>query len=315
VISTFTLNAAIDKVQYIENFQIDKVNRVVEVAAEPGGKGNNVAKVAKLLGSDVVASGFLGGDTGQYVHRQLLNRGIVSDPIWISGQTREAFNIIDRNRGTQTEILEPGPEVNPEEWEAMKVKVKVLAEESSMVCFSGSLPKGLSVHAYADLIHIAKAAGVLTILDTSGDSLFHGIESAPFISKPNRNELAQLSGKHMDTVENIITAARSIIHKGVEWVIVSLDKDGSLAVSERGAWQVLPAKVEVVNTVGCGDSLVGGIANHLDTLGQKPEEAQLIEAIAWGTAAAASNALFPIAGHVNVTRLREMRQSVRIRSL
>jgi tagatose 6-phosphate kinase len=315
VISTFTLNAAVDKVHYVENFQVDKVNRVGEIITEPGGKGNNVAKVAHLLGSDVIASGFLGGDTGQFVHKELLKRGIASDPVWVTGQTREALNIIDRSKGTQTEILEPGPEVNLADWEELQARAKTLVDKSSVVCFSGSLPRGLSANAYAKLIQTAKAAGAITILDSSGDSLFYGIESAPFICKPNRDELALLTGKQSSSLESAIKAARSVINKGVELVVVSLDKDGSLVVSESWACQVLPPKIEVVNTVGCGDALVGGMANYLDLLGEKPSSYKLIEAVVWGTAAAASNALYPIAGHVSVVGMKEMFKQVTIKHL
>ncbi|MED4602222.1 1-phosphofructokinase family hexose kinase [Paenibacillus validus] len=315
MITTITLNAAIDKVHYIERFRINSVNRVAEIAAEPGGKGNNVAKVARLLGSDVTASGFLGGDTGRFVDQQLRARGIASDPVWVTGQTREAFNIIDQSLGTQTEILEPGPEISAVEWQEMKVKVKDLAAKSSVISFSGSLPRGLQIHAYAELIQAAKEAGALTILDSSGESLRAAIESAPFLLKPNRDELAQLTGQRADSAESVIHMARTLIAQGISWVVVSLDKDGSLVVSENQAWQVLPPVIDAVNTVGCGDALVGGTANFLDLLGDKPAASSMIEAVAWGTAAAASNALYPIAGHVHAAGMQEMLRQVTVKPL
>ncbi|CAM4091390.1 1-phosphofructokinase family hexose kinase [Paenibacillus alkaliterrae] len=315
MITTFTLNAAIDKVQYIDGFEVGKVNRVRKLSAEPGGKGNNVAKVARLLGSDVTASGFLGGDSGQFVHHQLKARRIISDPVWVLGQTREALNIIDKTKGTQTEILEPGPEVDADEWLKMQGMVKKLAEASEIVCFSGSLPRGLEPNAYADLIHIAKGAEALTILDTSGVGLTHGIENAPFMCKPNRDELTQLTGLMTHEVNEMAIAATEIIRRGVELVVVSLDKDGSLVVTATETWLVRPPQIEAVNTVGCGDALVGGIANYLEQLGHKPNDSEIIQAVIWGTAAAASNAMYPIAGHVNVMDMADLVKSVTVSSL
>lgn len=316
MITTFTLNAAIDKVHCIDDFQVDKVNRVLETAAEPGGKGNNVAKVARLLGSDVTASGFLGGDTGRFVHQQLTAKGVVSDPVWISGQTREALNIIDRIRGTQTEILEPGPEIEADEWEQMKALAQKLSGSSTVVCFSGSLPRGLPAHAYDDLIRIAKAAGALTFLDSSGESLSRGLEASPFMCKPNRDELAELTGAKVDTPEHAADAARRLIHqRGVTMVVVSLDKDGSIAVTAGEAWAIRPPKIVPVNTVGCGDALVAGIAGCLDGLGRPPDAAALVRAVVWGTAAAASNAMYPIAGHVNAADVHEYVKEVAVRPL
>ncbi|WP_314001958.1 1-phosphofructokinase family hexose kinase [uncultured Paenibacillus sp.] len=310
MITTFTLNAAVDKVHYIDDFAINKVNRVRDIAAEPGGKGNNVAKVIRLLGSDVTASGFLGGDTGRFVHEQLTAKGVVSDSVWVSGQTREALNIIDRIRGTQTEILEPGPEIGADEWERMKAAGQRLSEKSKVVCFSGSLPRGVPAGAYADLIRIAKAAGALTCLDSSGESLARGLESGPFMVKPNRDELAQLTGARADTPEHATDAARQIIGRGVAMVVVSLDKDGSIAVTANEAWTVRPPKIVPVNTVGCGDALVAGIAGYLDRLGRPPNAAALIQAVVWGTAAAASNAMYPIAGYVNAADVRRWAKEV-----
>ncbi|WP_027086290.1 1-phosphofructokinase family hexose kinase [Cohnella panacarvi] len=316
MITSITLNAAIDKVHYINQFQIDKVNRVKEIVLEPGGKGNNVAKVAKLLGSSVIASGFLGGDTGRYIHTALLDKGIASEPVWARGHTREAFNIIDRIGGTQTEILEPGPIIMQEEWEAMRRKVRELAVKSKIVSFSGSLPRGIPMNAYAELIHIAKSEGALTILDSSGESLSRGIESGPFLCKPNRDELAELTGMELITKESIVEAARKILEMDVGMVVVSLDKQGSVVVTNHGISQIQPPDIEAVNTVGCGDALVGGIANFLDRMqSEKPSSEELMEAAAWGTAAAASNARYPIAGHVNLEEFNRMLRQVRVERL
>ncbi|EXX91276.1 tagatose-6-phosphate kinase [Paenibacillus darwinianus] len=316
MITTFTLNAAIDKVHYIDDFRVDKVNRVSGIAAEPGGKGNNVAKVARLLGSDVTASGFLGGDSGRFVHQQLTVKGVGSKPVWVAGQTREALNIIDRVGGTQTEILEPGPEIEAVEWDGMKALTQTLAAMSRIVCFSGSLPRGVPIQAYADLIRIAKTAGALTILDSSGESLAQGLESGPFICKPNREELAQLTGGGVDTPAGAIGAARQIIaDKGVSMIVVSLDKDGSVVVTADSAWAVRPPKIAAVNTVGCGDALVAGIACYLDELGRQPDAAELLRSVVLGTAAAASNAMYPIAGHVNPADVHEWAREVTVTPL
>lgn len=312
VITSVTLNAAVDKVHYIDGFQLEKVNRVREVKSEPGGKGNNVAKVARLLGSKVISSGFLGGDTGTFVHHELLNRDIASDPVWVSGSTRETFNIIDVANRTQTEILEPGPVISMDEWEAMKVKIAQCAAKSSVVCFSGSLPRGLPEYAYADLITLAKDAGAKTVLDTSGSALSRGIESAPFLCKPNRDELTQWAQVQLETMESVVAAARCMIQRGVQVVVVSLDKDGAIVVTKSSAWHVSPPAVQVVNTVGCGDALVGGVAHKLEAIEGAVSDSQIIEAIAWGTAVAASNALFPIAGHVEPTKAKALFHDVKV---
>jgi len=311
MITTVTLNAAIDKVYLLDNFETNRVNRVAAVKAQPGGKGNNVAKVAKLLGSDVTACCFLGGENGSFIHRQLTERGIRSVPVWIEDQTRIALNLIDRVRGTQTEILEPGPQIQPAEWLALQNQMIGLAANSKVVSFSGSLPRDLPVHAYAELLAAVKRAGPITILDTSGQALSAGIEGAPFLCKPNRDELKELVGHDAQSPTEVISAARYLHRRGVEMVLVSLDSEGSILVTRNKAWKVTPPAIRPVNTVGCGDALVAGIAYYLDQHG-RTDESGLIESVIWGTAAAASNALYPVAGHVNRTEVEQFVPQIQV---
>jgi len=301
MITTVTLNAAVDKVLVVERLVIGGVNRVRELTAEPGGKGNNVAKVARILGADVTASGFLGGETGRFVHRQLTARGIVSDPVWIEGMTREALAILDPAAATQTEILEPGPFVDRKAWEELCRKVGKLAGESTIVCFSGSLPPGLEPDAYAELVKIARARGALTFLDTSGEALVRGMESVPDFVKPNRDEIEQLAGTRIRDRQDIIETARTYIRRGTRAFIVTLDEEGALVVTGNGVWSVIPPRVKVVNTVGCGDAVVGGIACHLDRFdrGHVPDDGQIADGLRMGVAAAASNAGHLAGGYVD----------------
>ena len=67
MILTVTLNAAIDKRYVVEDFKIGEVNRVKECVYTPGGKGLNVSKPASIAGAKVVATGFVGGHSGNYI--------------------------------------------------------------------------------------------------------------------------------------------------------------------------------------------------------------------------------------------------------
>ena len=68
MITTVTLNASIDKAYVMERaIENGTVMRVKEVRNTAGGKGLNVAKVARMCGADVQATGFAGGINGQYL--------------------------------------------------------------------------------------------------------------------------------------------------------------------------------------------------------------------------------------------------------
>lgn len=121
---------------------------------------------------------------------------------------------------------------------------------------SGSVPKGLDGTAYQRLVKIVKEAGKPVILDTSGKLLEMGIEACPTLIKPNIDEIRMLTGKHCDDIQDIIDAAKTIHANGVEIVAVSLGADGSLAVGEEGIFRAIVPKIDAVNTVGCGDSMI-----------------------------------------------------------
>ena len=105
-----------------------------------------------------------------------------------------------------------------------------------------------------------KDAGKKVILDTSGKLLEMGIEACPTMIKPNIDEIRMLTGKGCNEIGEIIEAAKEIHARGVEVVAVSLGADGSLAVSDEGVFRAIVPKIDAVNTVGCGDSMIAGFA-------------------------------------------------------
>lgn len=273
MILTVTLNAAIDKRYVVDDFKIGEVNRVKECAYVPGGKGLNVSKPAAIAGAKVVATGFVGGHAGNYIEDELKPYGIESAFYHMKQESRSCINIWDSVHRVQTEFLEPGFEVSPQDFDAFIEKFKELVKDADIVVVSGSVPRGLDETAYQRLIAIVKDAGKKAILDTSGKLLEAGIKAKPSMIKPNIDEIRMLTGKQCDDINEIIEAAKQIHANGVEVVAVSLGGEGSVVVCEEGIYRACVPKIDAVNTVGCGDSMIAGfalgISNHLsmaDTL-------------------------------------------------
>ena len=260
MILTVTLNAAIDKRYVVEEFREGEVNRVKECAYVPGGKGLNVSKPAAVAGAEVVATGFVGGHAGNYIEESLMAYHVTGDFYHLEAESRSCINIWDEKNQRQTEFLEPGFTVTEEEFQAFAEKFRGLVEQADVVTMSGSVPKGLDGTAYQRLVKIVKDAGKPVILDTSGKLLTMGIEACPTMIKPNIDEIRMLTGKRCDHMEDIIEAAKAVHEKGVEVVAVSLGADGSLAVGKEGVFRATVPKIQAVNTVGCGDSMIAGFA-------------------------------------------------------
>ena len=219
-----------------------------------------------------MATGLVGGHTGQYIEVSLKDFRIKSAFYHLAAESRSCINIWDEKNKVQTEFLEPGFTVKEEEFRGFVEKFAQLVKEADVVAMSGSVPRGLDEKAYPILVETVKKAGKKVILDTSGKLLEEGIKACPTMIKPNIDEIRMLTNKPCHDIQEIIRAAKEIHERGIEVVVVSLGSDGSLCVCDDGVYRAVVPKINAVNTVGCGDSMIAGFALGFEA-GQTPVEA------------------------------------------
>ncbi len=304
MILTLTPNAGIDKTYTIEGFGLDRVHRPTTCRAVPGGKGINVVRVLKELGRAGVATGFVGGRTGEAILEGFVAEGIRHDFVSIEDESRLCIAIIDPNSGTQTEVNEIGPQITPEEVQRMLDKVADLLPGKEFIVLCGIAPPGVPTSFYGDIIRMAAGAGVKSVLDTSGEHLRNAIEAGPFMVKPNTAELSQLAGHELLTLEEISGAAKSLKQHGVQITAVSMGRSGAMVTDGVQAWQATPPEIQFASAVGSGDSFV---AAFLDSL---LDGESVASALAAGTAAGAANATTYGAGFCSKGSIIELRQGV-----
>lgn len=306
MITTVTMNAAIDKAYYMEGeIKNGTVMRVASCRNSAGGKGLNVARAAKLCGGDVKATGLVGGFNGKYLEALLDQDGIANEFYHVQGETRSCINILDGQYGS-TEYLEPGCEVSLEEVKGFLEKFPSIIKGSSMVTISGSIPKGIPQDIYGRMAAMIKGAGKRVLLDASGEALKQGMKACPTMVKPNQDEIEQLFGVKISGSQDVVAYAEKIYGMGIPFVVVSLGKDGALLACGSGVFQGRPPKVEVANTVGCGDSMVGAFAVALER-GDAAEEA-----LRYAVAVATANAMSPDTGNFNPGQCRELAGQVTV---
>lgn len=260
MILTVTANAAIDKRYVVERYGVGNVNRVKSCAANAGGKGINVARVASIAGEKMIATGFLGGHAGKFISERVEARGIISDFVWCDGESRTCINIWDEVEKQQTEFLEPGFSVTEADCVRLIETFKKNLAACKVVTISGSAPKGAGPDLYKRMIREANNAGKPVILDTSGKLLEECLLERPFMIKPNIDEIRALTRRPMNSREALIRAARDLHDDGIEVVAISLGGEGSLVSCKEGVYDVKVPKIDAVNTVGCGDSMIAGFA-------------------------------------------------------
>lgn len=284
MLTTVTLNPAVDRTYFIDDWEMGRVNRVRRKLVLPGGKGINVAQVARILGEQVTATGFLGTEVEDFFRHSLSAVGVIPDFVPVRGEIRQNITLLGAGIPVQTEILEPGPEISHYELAALEEKVTELAQDSIVMVLSGSVPPGVDPGVYARLIRRAKEAGADAILDAAGEALRLGCHGGPILVKPNRRELEATVGRPLKEEKDLIEAGRELLSWGAGMALISLGRDGSLLITSGEVLKVHCPEVQPINTVGCGDSLVAGVAVGL-TRGM-----DLPDCLRWGTAAAAVNA-------------------------
>ncbi len=308
MILTVTANPAIDRVYFIENFEIGKVHRANRISCSAGGKGLNVARVAHLIGRKTAAMGFVGGYTGEFIKSEIEKQGIKNLFTDIKEETRTCVNISNGD-GLSGEILEAGPEVSEEERKRFINDYSAYIEEYDIICVSGSLPRGLTSDFYAELARIAKEKGKKIIIDTSGKTLEEILCAKPYMVKPNEDEVSALMNKEIRTDEDIKEALFYLKQRGVEVPLLSLGKDGAAAMIDGSCYKFLTQPVEVVNAVGSGDSTVAGIASGLD-MGYSLEDA-----IKLGMATGTANTQFEQTGMVTKELVDKFFSQIKVKEI
>ncbi|MCR5209029.1 MAG: 1-phosphofructokinase [Lachnospiraceae bacterium] len=265
MILTVSLNPAVDRTAAVDSLTPGCVNRLKNVKDYPGGKGINVTRALRLLGADVIATGFTGGYTGEFIEKAVRDCGAECAFVKTASPVRTNLNVISAD-GSVTEILEPGPVIEADLIFKFQNGFDELLDRVNTVVFSGSLPEGVPADFYGRLIRMAKEKGVRTILDCSGEALREGIKACPDLIKPNIKELSDLYCKNTDgrDIEDIVRLTEKIRDEGVGAVCVSMGEKGMLLVDETGGYFGEAIKLEPKNTVGCGDAAVASLAYSFD---------------------------------------------------
>lgn len=264
-IATVTLNPAIDRTVTIENFTAGQVNRASNVRSFPGGKGVNVASALADFGHGVVVTGFLGRENTASFEALFAQKSIQDCFVRIDGQTRVGIKITDPVRNETTDINLPGP--SPAAADLDQLRGTLATFEAGWVVLAGSLPPGVDSGIYGELTASLKARGCKVALDTSGESLERALDAGPDLIKPNIHELEALLGVTLGDRASVIDAARRLVGRGVELVVVSMGAEGACYVTNGEAVIACPPEVEVRSTVGAGDAMVAGtVAGRLRNL-------------------------------------------------
>lgn len=261
-ILTITLNPALDLTVQLEQLRAGEVNRSAALHTHAAGKGLNVAQVLADLGHQLTVSGFLGLDNPQAFDRLIAQRGFVDAFVRVPGETRSNLKLAEAD-GRVTDINGPGLQVSSEAQHALFERIERIAGQFDAVVLAGSLPRGVSPQWLQRLLGMLNKQGVKVALDTSGEALRAGLRAAPWLIKPNTDELAEALAVPLESDAAQAAAARELQRHGIEHVVISQGADGVGWFRSGAALHARPPRVSVASTVGAGDSLLAGLLHGL----------------------------------------------------
>ena len=320
MILTLTANPSLDRTIEVPGPVLrGQVQRAVWAGQQPGGKGVNVSRAVAAADRDTLA--VLPGDIDDPVLTGLDAIGLAHRSVPTGTPLRSNITVTEPD-GTTTKINEPGSPLSPQAQDELLDLVAEQAVGASWVVLAGSLPPGVDDDFYARAIKRIRqlVRPPLVAVDTSGAPLAAALMASPDLIKPNAEELAELlnaagllhaSGLRddsdpRDTVEPLDTAELHTIADCLESspqltaratstllnargprprsILATLGAGGAVLAQPDAAWHAQHPPMEVVSTVGAGDSTLAGYLLGL-TGGREPDAA-LARAVAYGAAAA-----------------------------
>ena len=231
-ILTITLNPALDLTVRLRQLELGAVNRSEAVLTQAAGKGLNVAQVLADLGHRLTVSGFLGEDNQPPFTAMFQRRGFADAFVRVPGETRSNIKLAERG-GRVSDLNGPGPEADERAQAALLERLDRLAGEHELAVVAGSLPRGVEPEWLGELLRRLRRLGLKVAFDSSGAALREGVKAAPWMIKPNVEELADLCSAPMDDLVAQRQAAERLRHDGVGQVVISQGAAGSTGSPPR----------------------------------------------------------------------------------
>lgn len=305
MILIISLNLAIDKVLYIDEFKPFTENRVLVLSSLPGGKGINVARTLRSFNKVSTVCGFKGGNNGKFIEENLKKEGILPLLFEIEQENR-VCNIILNKNNIVTEVYEVGPEIKTKDFEGLIEQIKIRKESFQYIVLSGSFPRGINDEQILSLLEIFKDRKFF--LDIHGQILLNIINKFEiFFIKINENEF----NNSFKIYGEIPTSLLEISKKNKIFVfVVTLGKDGAVFSYDGKVYKIYSDyQIESINPVGAGDAFMGGFVHGID------EGMNIFDALKYGIASSISNATLYEGGRVNFDNFYKILESIKIKNI
>ncbi len=263
MIVSLTPNTTIDLTVFIPELVTNTTIRATRTYHSLGGKPTDAAWILGRMGVGSLALGLAAGAVGEKVRSMLEAYGVTTDFITADGETRINTVIIDENSGEHTTITSASMSVTKAQIDALRERYLEALPTATVVITGGSLPPGMTSEFYFEAIELAQTHDVPVIFDAAPPNLDAGLRARPTFIKPNEHELSALVGRKLKAVDELYEAGSDILaHTGTQ-VVITMGKDGALAILNDRSYRIPPITVEVSSPAGAGDAVLAGLAHAI----------------------------------------------------
>ena len=307
MIVSLTPNSTLDLTVFVPKLVTNTTIRASRSYHSMGGKPTDAAWILGRMGVGSLALGLAAGAVGEKVKSMLEALGVKTDFIEVDGETRVNTIIMDEIQRASTRPSPPHQcPCKPAHLAALRERYTAALAKASVVITGGSLPPGMTPDFYADAIELAREHDVPVIFDAAEPNLSAGLAARPTFIKPNEHELSTLVRRKLNTVDSLYAAGREILESYGTQVVVTMGKDGALALLDGRSYHIPPIAVEVSSPAGAGDAVLAGLAQAIHHC------TPLEEGLRLGIAAATAVCLHPGTAAYDVADMRRFLPQVKL---
>ncbi|TWU14789.1 Tagatose-6-phosphate kinase [Symmachiella macrocystis] len=299
------LTPAWQQIVLLDRLQHGEVNRAREVHWCASGKVLNVGIALHHLGAEAETISLVGGLPAHSIDVEFEKFGIARKWISTESATRVCTTLLEAETGIATELVENAAAVTAGELADFHSAFCESSTAADVILLAGSLPAGTPETYYRDLMTGLDAR---VIIDGRGAELAAALEAAPFLVKPNREELARTVGRELTSDDDLVAAMRELNAAGAQWVLVTQGAHAVWLTSATECLQFQPPAITPVNPIGSGDSLAAGIGWGL------ANGEEITRAVQLGIAAGVENALQLLPGRVEADTVIERAGTITVES-
>ena len=279
-IYTLTLNPAYDVHVYAEQFTPFHENIATVRSRDAGGKGVNISRALQNAGVENTAVIVVGLDNAAEYRKKLDQAGLSVLEIERPGSIRENLTLHCGN-GPETRISFTG--FTAEDGILDEIFAQIRPDGDTILTMTGRIAQGMTMEKVKDFLKKAAACGAKIVVDSRSFSLADLADVKPWLIKPNQEEISAYCGEAVEDMETALVKAKELSKMGIENALVSMGERGAVLITGGQTYWATVPQVEVVSTIGAGDSTIAGFL-AATVKGESARE-RLALAVAFGTAA------------------------------